>query len=173
MKTLNIYFTNRIVVGNLGRLLKKLMESTDNGYTQINVILASSGGKISDALLFYKHFKKINFKEEICVYNACNVASAAVVVYLAFPKRYIIDNSYFMIHSARNETTGAIDQTAIQLNQDTGVIVDAESNIDIPKYTAIVNSGIDKYFDVAESILEGLCHHIATAYPNHDDSFFI
>lgn len=62
----------------------------------VHLLLHSGGGFVSDGICLYNYLSNVPIN--IIAYNAGNVSSMAVIVFLAAKRRIAADNATFMIH---------------------------------------------------------------------------
>jgi ATP-dependent protease ClpP protease subunit len=66
---------------------------------EINLLFATQGGEIYEALLFYKFIQEINYP--INIFNIGEINSCGIIIFLAFKNRYFLPSSKFLLHSVR------------------------------------------------------------------------
>lgn len=104
--TINIEFRGcSITAQNRLRLQYEILQAIKQSPATINILFATRGGEISEALLFYKFIREIEF--QINIYNIGEIRSSGTVMFLAFDNRYFLNNAKFLFHSVRlrEETT--------------------------------------------------------------------
>jgi len=92
-----------INAANTATLMKGLSVVSAGGTTRIHLLFQSWGGFVGDGVFLYNALKKLPL--EVILYNAGQVASAAVLAFLGATGRKTTANAVFMIHKGTNPTT--------------------------------------------------------------------
>jgi ATP-dependent Clp protease, protease subunit len=92
-----------INAANTAKLMNGLTVVSAAGAKRIHVLFQSWGGFVGDGVFLYNAFKKLPL--EVVLYNAGQVASAAVLAFLGATGRKTTANAVFMIHKGTNPTT--------------------------------------------------------------------
>ena len=75
-----------------------------NGVKRVHMLFQSWGGFTGDGVFLYNALKKLSI--DIVLYNAGQVASAAVLAFLGAHERTTTANAVFMIHKGISSATG-------------------------------------------------------------------
>jgi ATP-dependent protease ClpP protease subunit len=94
-----------INAANASKLVNGLTIVSNNGTKRIHILFQSWGGFVGDGVFLYNALKKLSI--EVILYNAGQVASAAILAYLGAHSRKTTANAVFMIHKAINSPNGA------------------------------------------------------------------
>lgn len=94
-----------INAANTAKLMTGLINASANGNKRIHLLFQSWGGFVGDGVFLYNALKKLPL--EIVLYNAGQVASAAVLAFLGANQRKTTANAVFMIHKGTNSTNAA------------------------------------------------------------------
>ena len=95
----------------------KILESTFPPIKKIEVFCNSIGGAAYVAFSIIDLFKRAQEKFDIEIYASGTVASAAVVIFCSFDKRYAGENTYFLVHEIRTETRQSSTMTASDIKR--------------------------------------------------------
>lgn len=144
----NINSYNRMV------LQFEIWEGLRQGYDPINILFASVGGQIFQALEFYKYIKDL--KPNVNIFNIGEVRSASIIVFLAFDNRYYFPNSKFHMHSVRlkegaDKTEEKIKQNSI-FTAEMISIIESTIQIEQSKMNVIKTTEDDIWLETQEEI---------------------
>src|ERR1700730_9450580 len=93
-------FCGEINQGNTQKLVQGLTTVHSMAVKHLHVLFHSWGGFVGDGVFIYNLLK--DFPMEITLYNAGQVASAAVLAFLGAKNRKTTANAVFMIHRTSN-----------------------------------------------------------------------
>lgn len=81
------------------RLQFEICQAIRQSPEQINILFATTGGEISEGLLFYEFARKLDCS--ISIYNIGEIRSAGTVMFSAFDNRYFLPKSKFLFHAVK------------------------------------------------------------------------
>lgn len=153
------------------RVFNSLALATQHGVKRVHLLIHSSGGFIPDGIGLYNYLK--NLPLEIYTYNAGQVSSIAVTVYLAGTKRFASATGSFMIH--KSHISPRAGSTSIELRElakslareDARVESILKGSINMPKRLWMLHSKSDLYLSSEEALSFGLINAIQDFCPPH------
>jgi ATP-dependent protease ClpP protease subunit len=95
----------------------KIIESMYPPIKKIEVFCHSIGGQAYVAFSIIDLFKRAQEKFDIEIYASGTVASAAVVIFCSFEKRYAGKNTYFLVHEIRGSSESQRGLTATDIKR--------------------------------------------------------
>lgn len=131
---------------------------------KIHLLIQSTGGFVGDGIALYNYLRRLPM--EITTYNAGNVMSIAVLVYLAGKKRNVSKAATFMIHRSTFTFSAPATSELLKATAEGLVIDDARSEAILREY---VNMPLEKWraqergqltLAAEESVQFGLAHAI-------------
>lgn len=104
----SIYLTFSAIIDQLAvqRFFACIAGATQEGYTDIHILMQTMGGNIGDGVCLYNYFQSL-YLTTLTIYNCGNVCSAGVIAYLGGDKRIVSETGAFMIHRAHATFQGA------------------------------------------------------------------
>jgi ATP-dependent protease ClpP protease subunit len=94
-------FADDINQVSVSRIITGLTGAMAQGNKHVHVMFQSFGGFVGDGVMLYNLFRSITALD-ISLYNAGQVASAAVVAFLGAKRRVATKNSVLMLHRSHN-----------------------------------------------------------------------
>lgn len=88
----------------------------NGGAKKAHLLIQSAGGYVGDGIAIHTYLK--NLPIEIITYNAGNVSSIAVIVFLAGSVRKASSNATFMIHKSSYTPSAPVTAEAIRISAD-------------------------------------------------------
>jgi ATP-dependent Clp protease protease subunit len=112
------FFCGDINATTTAQLLKGLTAVSSQGTKRIHILFQSWGGFVGDGVFLYNSLKKLGI--EVVLYNAGQVASAAMLAFLGAHGRKTTSNAIFMIHksSSNPDASGVRKLKAVASNLD-------------------------------------------------------
>ena len=110
-------------------LTTKICLATQSGAPSLHLVLQSTGGGVSEGVFLHNFIKTLPIP--ITIYNIGSVCSAAVLAYLAAPKRQASKHASFMIHRVSTTQQG-VDGDSLAAAVDS-LKIDDERNDEILK----------------------------------------
>ena len=107
-----IIFNQDINTATATSLFERVNNAIDGGATRILLNISSNGGETVTAISMYNYLKSLPVQIDTC--NIGNVASAAVLLYLAGKVRYCKENSKFLIHPPTLQKSVPMDYIGIK-----------------------------------------------------------
>jgi len=106
--------TDEVAIWKDLQILKDMPE-----VTEIVVYLNSMGGGAGTGFAIGQQFKRVEDRFKLSIHASDTVASAALMVFLAFEKRYVAPYTMFMVHEIRRgpDTTG-MDRSQVKVLDD-------------------------------------------------------
>jgi ATP-dependent protease ClpP protease subunit len=95
-KTIYIEFFSQITENSIENLISTVDEKLLEGKDRIVILMHSTGGSVSEALLIYNYLSGI--EAEVITHNVGQVSSIAIILFCVGEKRYCSTYAYFQIH---------------------------------------------------------------------------
>jgi ATP-dependent Clp protease, protease subunit len=128
------------------RIMNGIDVATQSGKkTHVHLLLQSTGGTIGDGICLHNYFKTCPI--DLTVYNMGQIASVAVIAYLAARTRVANKHATFMIHAST--------APAIPMNPDTLKSVQNTLRIDDERVQAILK----EHIKISDDQWSNLRHH--------------
>lgn len=142
----------------------------------VHLLLHSGGGFVSDGIFLYNYLSSCPIN--VIAYNAGNVSSMAVIVFLAAKRRVAADNATFMIHKTHaspnpGATAAMLKEIADSLDIDnarTEAIL--HKHLTLPKGKWVLHKHGNLTITAQESMKFALVHEIAQFAPPPNGSLF-
>jgi len=114
-------FVDDINQANSNRMVTGITGAMAAGNKHAHVMFQSWGGFVGDGVMLYNFFRSLSTLD-LSLYNAGQVASAAVIAYLGAKRRVATKSSIFMLHRSHNSpqfaTAAKLEKLAENLNLD-------------------------------------------------------
>jgi len=142
----------------------------------VHLLLHSGGGFVSDGICLYNYLS--NSPISIVAYNAGNISSMAVVVFLAAQRRISSDNSTFMIHKTHatpnpGQTSAMLKEIADSLDIDNErVEAILHKHLSLPNDKWVLHKHGNLTITAKEAMDFALIHSIGQFSPPPDGALF-
>ena len=114
-------FVDDINQANSNRIVNGITGAMAQGNKHARVMFQSWGGFVGDGVMLYNFFRALRTLD-LSLYNAGQVASAAVIAFLGAKRRVATKSSIFMLHKSHNSpqfaTAAKLEQLAANLTID-------------------------------------------------------
>lgn len=171
-KPTEVYVTvaGTVDVAMAQRIFGSFNLALNNGIKKVHMLVHSNGGFIADGIGIYNYLRNIPI--ELITYNAGQVSSIAVLVFLAGRQRFASGTASFMIHKSHLTTQAGV--TALELREmskalfmeDARVEQILRSNINLPKRLWVLHRHSNLNLTAEEAMRFGLIGTIQDFSPS-------